>query len=117
MKTYFISNPSFDINSPILTTQIRFSLNDKGRLCRIVWCYETSSDGIRENSWGHEKLEVWDLEKDGNKYDLMRAFNILARENPKDFRELYYALKQHDEVVFPIIAESLKEIQKTFNFK
>ncbi len=116
MKNYFTTNPSFDINSPILTTQIRFSLNDKGRLCRIVWCYETSFDGTRENSWGNEKLEIWNLDKDGNQYDLMRAFDILARENPNDFKELYYVLKENDKVVFPIIAETLKEIQETFNF-
>ena len=116
MQRDYTSNPNFDVTSPILNTQIKFSLTKEGRLCRIVWCYETSFDGGRENAWGHEKLEVWDLEKEGNKHDLMRAFKILALGNPKDFKSLYYVLKNHDEVVFPIVEETLKEVQETFNF-
>ena len=110
------SNPSYSIKDPILNTQIKFYVNNAGRLCRIVWCYETNSDGIRENAWGNETRERWDLEEDGNENDLIRAFTELALRNPEDFKALYYTLKEHDDVTFPCIKQTLQQIQETFNF-
>lgn len=115
MQLLYQSNPSYDITDPILNTQLKFFVNNKGRLYRIVWYFETSFDGIREDAWGNEKRETWDLDE-ANEYDLIRAFTELALKNPEDFKALYYTLKEHDDITFPCIQETLQQIQKTFNF-
>ena len=48
--------------------------------------------------------------------DLIRVFTKLALGNPKDFKELYLTLKEHDEVTFPYIEETLKQVKELFNF-
>lgn len=115
MKQIFCSNPSYNINDPILNTQTKFFVNAKGRLNRINWYFETNFDGIREHAWGNENQEKWDL-NESNEYDLERAFEELALKNPRDFKELYYILKEHDDVTFPYIQAVLEHIQETFDF-
>lgn len=112
----FTSNPNYDRSSQILDTKIIFLVNNKGRLNQIIWHYLTSFAGEKESTWGNEKQERWNLESDANEYDLMRAFKHLALGNPEDFKKLYYVLKEHDDVTFPCIEETLKEIQELFNF-
>lgn len=116
MQQVYRSNPSYDITDPILNTQVKFFVNNEGRLYRIVWYFETNFDGIREHAWGNEKCEAWNLSEDGNENDLIRAFTELALKNPKDFKALYYTLKEHDAITFPCIQETLQQIQETFNF-
>ena len=111
MQQVYTANPNLDMTLPKLNTQIKFFLNNSGRLCQIIWYYGDASS----INWQKENREKWDLEE-ANKYDLNRAFMILALGNPEDFKALYYALKEHDEVVFPIIEETLKKVQETFNF-
>lgn len=107
MKHLFKSNPSSDISKPISDTLIRFFVNSEGRLYQIIW-------GTGE-PWGNEKQKKWDLEE-ANENDLKNAFECLALGNPADFKALYYTLKEHDDVTFPCIQETLQEIQETFNF-
>lgn len=116
MQQVYRTNKSYNINDPILNTQTKFLVNNNGRLYRIVWYYETSLDGIREHAWGNEKSKVWDLNEDISGYDLMRAFKELALKNPKDFKTLYYTLKEHDDKTFSYIQKTLHQIQETFNF-
>lgn len=115
MKTTYVANPSYNLSNPILNTQTKFWLNDKGRLCKILWRYEVAFGGTQESVWGDEKRVVWNLEE-VNENDLIRAFTELALGNPDDFKELYYALKEHDEVVFPCIEETLKQVRELFDF-
>lgn len=116
MQQVYQSNPSYNITDSILNTQIKFFVSNEGRLYRIVWYFETDFDGIREHAWGNEKRETWNLDEDGNENDLINAFTHLALGNPKDFKALYYTLKEHDDVTFPCIQETLQQIQETFNF-
>lgn len=111
MQQVYTANQNLDMTLTKLDTQIKFFLNNSGRLYQIIWYYGDACS----TSWQKENKEKWDLEE-ANEYDLNRAFMLLALGNPKDFKALYYALKEHDEVVFPIIADTLKEIQETFNF-
>lgn len=115
MQQVYQSNPSYDITDPILNTQTKFFVNNKGRLYMIIWYFETNYDGIREHAWGNQKQEKWNL-SEANENDLKRAFEELALKNPKDFKALYYTLKEHDDVTFPCIQETLQQIQETFNF-
>lgn len=116
MKQVFTSNPNYSLKNPILQTQITFFLNANNRLNRIIWRSETSFAGTKDNVWGNEKRETWDLKGDANEYDLIRAFTHLALGNPADFKELYYILKEHDDVVFPCIKETLQQIKAKFDF-
>lgn len=111
MQQVFTSNPSYSSGNSILNTQITFLLNANNRLSRIFWC-----SGTKDQVWGNEERDTWNLEEDANENDLIRAFTHLALGNPADFKKLYYVLKEHDEVTFPCIEQTLKEIQKTFNF-
>lgn len=115
MQQVYQSNPSYDITDPILNTQTKFFVNNEGRLYMIIWYFETNYDGIREHAWGNQKQEKWNL-SEANENDLKRAFEELALKNPKDFKALYYTLKEHDDVTFPCIQETLQQIQETFNF-
>lgn len=115
MQQVYRSNPSYDITDPILNTQTKFFVNAQGRLHMIIWYFETNDDGIREHAWGNQTQEKWDL-SEANENDLKQAFEELALKNPKDFKALYYTLKEHDDVTFPCIQEVLQQIQKTFNF-
>ena len=115
MQQVYQSNPSYDITDPILNTQTKFFVNNKGRLYMIIWYFETNYDGIREHAWGNQKQEKWNL-SEANENDLKYAFEELALKNPKDFKALYYTLKEHDDVTFPCIQETLQQIQETFNF-
>lgn len=116
MQQVYVSNTAYKVSIPILNTHLTFLLNNEGRLSRIIWRFNTSFDSSKENSWGNAERETWDLERDGNEYDLMRAFRLLALGNPSDFKELYYTLKEYDSIVFPCIEQTLKEIQEIFNF-
>lgn len=112
MQQLYQSNPSYNITDPILNTQTKFFVNNNGRLHKIIWYFEANDDGIREHAWGNEKKEKWDLQE-ANENDLIRAFKELALGNPKDFKTLYYTLKEHDDVTFSAIQETLQEIQET----
>ncbi len=114
MQQVYHANPNYDLNTPLISTQINFFLNKKGRLCQIVWYHKTAGK-IAESVWGNIKREQWDLE-DANENDLIRVFTKLALGNPKDFKELYLTLKEHDEVTFPYIEETLKQVKELFNF-
>ena len=116
MQQVYISNPHYDLSNPILNTQITFHLNKQGRLSRIIWRYETSFGKPKEPTWGDETREAWDLEKDANQYDLIHAFRHLALGNPTDFKTLYFTLKEHDDIIFPCIEETLKQVKELYNF-
>ena len=117
MQQVYQANPSYNRTDPILNTQIKFFVNNEGRLYRIVRYYETNFDGIREHAWGNEIQRKWNLlDEDINQNDLIHAFTELALGNPKDFKTLYYTLKEHDDVAFPCIQKTLKKVQEVFNF-
>lgn len=97
-------------------TQISFYLNGKMRLAGIIWTYRTDDGEIQKVRWGERVKETWDF-NEANENDLIRAFEELALQNPGEFKELYYVLKEHDDVTFPCIQATLKQIQQTFNFE
>ncbi len=115
MQQVFRSNSSYDMTASILNTQIKFFVNKKGRLYRIIWYYQTKDNGIMKNTWGNPIQESWDL-NEANENDLKRAFEELALKNPTDFKALYYTLKEYDNVTFPYIQEVLQQLQEFFNF-
>ena len=112
----YTSNSTYSRKNACLDTQINFCVSKEGRLFKIIWVYEIAWGKKKEIVWGDEEREVWDLEKDANEYDLENAFTKLALGNPKDFKELYYVLKEHDEVTFPCIEATLQKIKKIFDF-
>ncbi len=114
MQQVYHANQTYDLNAPLISTQISFFLNNYGRLCQIIWYHRTAGK-IAESVWGNIEHEQWDLE-DANENDLIRVFTKLALGNPKDFKELYLTLKKHDEVTFPYIEETLKQVKELFNF-
>lgn len=52
-----------------------------------------------------------------NENDWKKIFKDLALGNPKDFKTLYYFLKEKNSEVFPIIKSTLEEIKSEFNFE
>lgn len=114
-KQIYTSNPNYTLISGISSTRLRFFLNNENHLYKIVRYSATSHDEIKETTYESSKQENWTFDE-VNKNDLIRFFTELALGNPADFKDLYLALKGHDEVTFPLIKQTLQEVQELFNF-
>ena len=122
MKQHFFTKQQADIPFDVEVISVHFFLNQQMRLVKVLWSYNKeprSYNGLNKYefvNWGNENRNKWNFEE-VNEEKLSRAFKELALKSPKEFKALYYTLKEHDDVTFPCIQATLKQIQEIFNFE
>lgn len=119
MKQVFRTNQHSGLAMAPSVTELTLFLNNTGQLSLVTYrtLFLENEEQPSEHIWSGDanKTQEWDF-NDATPEDLQYPFKELALRNPKDFRTLYYTLKEHDEKTFPIIQSVLEEVQQLFNF-